>query len=422
MQFFTSAKDLGDWVRHQKTPDEAAKKIIEIVGNSERDIVETCRSMFKGDENASNILFGILAKHNLTREGRNMTNKIIKEAQIIGRDAPLYANMELKVCPKLPYSVGKRLISTYNCRNQCLDSLVLDDDPNRTYCLEALWRRHVMDKFSREFKDKDGKWVGGYINERFQTFKDDGGNQMQLAHGERTRLPRPHQYSTESRLSEGRGEEITFQTASSNKFVKLASVDTKEATKVDQIFSDVIEMKEAGLSDEDIIYKVAEHYNETIQTVAVIHKAATKSLITHSGIVYAHNNSLKKNAQIAQTSLPPKSTVRALQDINVTLLNGQESILPVHSVVVVEPEKFQNKTVFNHEGSKFCLHENTDANTVFEPLDSEHGLIQDAAEELALNEEIPVIGQGNQNVSQNSEFSQPNNSDQAKEEYPITEY
>jgi len=387
MQFFTSAKDLGEWVRHQKTADIASQKIIEIVKNNERDIVETCRSIFEGDENASNVLFGVLAQHNLTREGKNMTNKIIKEAQIIGRDAPLYANMEMKVCPKLPYSVGKRLISTYNCRNQCLDSLVLDDDPTRTYCMEALWRRHVMDKFSREFKDKDGKWVGGYINERFQTFKDDGGNQMQLANGERTRLPRPHQYSTERRLEEARGEKTTDIKASSNQFVKLASVENKKATKVEQIFSDVIEMKEAGLSDEDIIYKTAEHYDETIQKVASIYKMATKSLSRHNGIVYAHNNSLKKNAENLVQSLPPRSTVRSIQDIPISLVNGQQDKLLAGSVVVVEPEKYQGQIVFNFEGQKFLLQENMDANQVFEILDDHQGMIQDAADETGLNEE-----------------------------------
>ena len=219
MKFFTSSNDLKNWVKSFKSADEASLNILEAVGkNEEQDIVQICRSIFDNNSNAD-ILFGILGKHNIV-SGGNMKDKMIKEAQIIGRDAPLYANMDFKVCPKLPFSVGKRMISTYNCRNQCLDSLVFDDDPNRVYCAEALWRRHVMDKFSREFKDKDGKWVGGYINERFQIFRDDGGNNMELAHGERTRKPRPHQYSTERRLEEGRGVKTTDLTASNNQFVK----------------------------------------------------------------------------------------------------------------------------------------------------------------------------------------------------------
>ncbi len=387
MQFFTSPNDLKEWVRHQKTANEAALKCLQVTGQKdEKDIAETCKNIFEGDENASNVLFGILAKYNLTqiREGKNMTDKLVKQAQIIGRDAPLYANMDFKVCPKLPFSVGKRMISTYNCRNQCLDSIVFDDDPNRVYCAEALWRRHVMDKFSREFKNKEGKWVGGYIGERFQIMGDDGGNQMQLAHGERTRLPRPHQYSTESRLSEARGEDLTFHTASSTKMVKLASVETEKPDKVEQMFGDMIEMKEAGLSDEDIICKVADHYKKTIPDVVIVHKMAMKSLKGHDGIIYAHDNSsLKKNAQI---SLPPRSTVRAVQDIPVILLNGQKSTMPMGETAIVEPERFNNRTVFNFDGQKFVLGEMVNETAVFRPLDDDQGMIQEAADEVGLNE------------------------------------
>jgi len=385
MQFFTSANDLKEWVRHQGTADVAAYKCLQVTGSKdEKDILETCKNIFEGDENASNILFGILSKYNLTqiREGK-MTKKIIKEAQMMRQDS-VYGNMDMRICPKLPFSVGKRLISTYNCRHYCLDSMVFDDDPSRVYCAEALWRRHVMDKFAREFKNKEGKWVGGYINERFQTFKDDGGNQMQLAHGERTRLPRPHQYSTESRLSEGRGEELKFNTASSKKFVKLASVEVEKADKTEQMFSDMIEMKEAGLSDEDIICKVADHYKKTIPDVVIVHKIAMKALEGHNGIVYSHDNSsLKKNAQV---SLPPRATVRAVQDVPISLLNGQESVLRMGSIVVVEPEAYQGMTVFNFEGNKFVLHEDANATMLFQPLDDDQGMIQEAADEVGLNE------------------------------------
>ena len=204
MEFFTSPEDLKGWVKTQESPDEAALKIMDIIGkNEEMDIVDTCRAIFEGEQetgvdNASKILFSVLAKHNLTeiKEGK-MNDKLKKEAQIMRQ--PGEYDMPLRICPKLPFSVGKRLISTYNCRHYCLDSVVFDDDPERIYCAEALWRRHVADKFSREWKDKDGKWVGGYINERFQVYKDDGGNQMELANDERTRKPRPHQYSIERR-------------------------------------------------------------------------------------------------------------------------------------------------------------------------------------------------------------------------------
>jgi hypothetical protein len=79
-----------------------------------------------------------------------------------------------------------------------------------------MWRRHVADKFSSDQQDrKTGELYGGYINDRFYKFPDagtpanqdvprDGGNNMRLVPGERTRLPRPHQYSMERRLQEAR--------------------------------------------------------------------------------------------------------------------------------------------------------------------------------------------------------------------------
>jgi len=334
MQFFTSSVDLLSWVRKQKSPDEAANKLLEIVKGNEKDIVDTCSAIYQKEnaEEASSILFKILSKYKITqtREGK-MNDKMIKEAQIIGKDAPLYANMGWKVCPKLIFSVGKRMISEYNCRNQCLDSLVLDDDPNRVYCLEALWRRHVMDKFAREFKNKEGKWVGGYVNERFQVFKDDGGNQMQLAHGERTRLPRPHQYSTERRLSEGRGEETKDIVASSDAMIKTAALEQNDG-KFYQMFNDVLEMREAGLSDEDIIYHVAEHYNEPIPEVAGVYKVAMKMLGRYKSTVYAMDNS--KITKTADGTV----LLRTTRPVNVINTHGSwEDILEVDTALVMLP-------------------------------------------------------------------------------------
>jgi len=395
MQFFTSSNDLGQWVKSFKTPDEASLNIMQVVGKDrEQDIVQTCRSVFEGkDGNAAEILFSILSRYNITREGKNMTNKIIKEAQMMRQDS-VYGDLELKVCPKLPFSVGKRLISTYNCRHYCLDSMVLDDDPNRIYCAEALWRRHVMDKFSREFKDKDGKWVGGYINERFQIFRDDGGNNMQLALGERTRKPRPHQYSTERRLEEGRGEKTTDLTASNNKFVKLASIDTKEPIDdTYKIFDDIIEMKQAGLNDEDIIYKVAEHYSRSILNVASIYKAATKMLSSHGGVVYSHDT--VKMTKTADLSVPDRTTLVSKKDIDiVTVADGQKTVLKIETPVVVVSSQNGQPTLQIVDGpdagKQFRLSNNLDLNTGFGVIeDVQNGNIQDAASEVGLNDEAP---------------------------------
>lgn len=414
MQFFTSPKDLKSWVKSFKTPDEAALNIEGVIGNKEElDIIQSCRSIFNDkDMNASDVLFKILSKYNITqiREGNSkMKNKLVKEAQMMRQDS-VYGDMDLKVCPKLPFSVGKRLISTYNCRHYCLDSMVFDDDPNRIYCAEALWRRHVMDKFSREFKDKDGKWVGGYINERFQVYNDDGGNNMQLANGERTRKPRPHQYSTERRLEEARGEKLTDLTASSNKFIKIASAEIKDEDKHSQetyqIFDDIIEMKEAGLNDEDIIMKVSEHYDKSIIHIAGIHKIATKMVSSHNGTVYSHDNT--KMTKEAQVEMPEKTTLVSKKDIEITNVeDGQKRTLKIETPVVIISNK-NNDAVLQivdgpDVGATFKLNNPSDLHASFETIeDLKNGTIQDAADEVGLNDD--AMDNMNKDINSSDDF------------------
>jgi hypothetical protein len=267
-KFFTSPGDLADWVLEAGSPDKAIDRIGNLPGveaGRRLDIEETVKRIFsKADAaNAAEVLNGILAGAGITEEAVRTAeakadkaqaiddlrksgvitsdehSKMIKEAQIM-RQPGEYV-MPLRFCPKLPkQSAGQGLISTYNCRHYCLDSIVLDDDPERVYCAEAMWRRHVMDKFSREWKDREtGRWVGGYINDRFHVFptagtpanKDVdtmGGNQMELRPDERTRIPRPHQWSTERRLQEqrekGSGYDLTVNTFG-KQVVKKAAAD-----------------------------------------------------------------------------------------------------------------------------------------------------------------------------------------------------
>jgi len=392
MIFFTSSADLEKWVKTQESPDSAAQKIIGVIGEEkQQDIVQTCRSIFeeKDSLSAAKVLYQILSKYNLVeiREG-NMQDKMIKQAQIMRQ--PGEYNMPFRVCPKLPYSVGKRLISTYNCRHYCLDSIVLDDDPDRVYCAESMWRRHVMDKFSREFKDKDGKWVGGYINERFQVFHDDGGNQMELANGERTRKPRPHQFSTERRLEEGRGAETTDLTASSQKIVKIASVNKdKSDDKIYQVFDDILEMTQSGLSDEDIISKTAEHYDMDILSVASIHKMAVTQLKRSSGVAYAYDNSkMTKSAQVTE-NVEGRPTFVTRSDMEV-LANGMKTMLETNTTVVeVGPNKFQI-TSGKDAGKDFSLINEADK-SLLGAMDDIDGMIQEAADETMLNEPIAAV-------------------------------
>ena len=121
MEFFTSPQDLKGWVKSQGSADEAAKKIMEIIGQGEeQDVVDTCQSIFNTEDNhASEVLFEVLARHKLTqiKEGAMKDNKIKRQAQGIYRgEAALYQDMGLRVCPKLPRSVG-RVVNKIHCRD-----------------------------------------------------------------------------------------------------------------------------------------------------------------------------------------------------------------------------------------------------------------------------------------------------------------
>jgi len=70
---------------------------------------------------------------------------------------------------------------------------------------EAIWRGTVMDKYSRPYRDKDGNWVGGYINKRFEVDHNiPETNNYQLKPGQTRRATPPEYGSTESRLQAAR--------------------------------------------------------------------------------------------------------------------------------------------------------------------------------------------------------------------------
>ena len=72
---------------------------------------------------------------------------------------------------------------------------------------ETLWRTHIMDKYSRPYRDKEGNWVGGYIQKRFEVDKNiPEATNIQLKPGQR-RKPRLPEYGlTESRLQDARAK------------------------------------------------------------------------------------------------------------------------------------------------------------------------------------------------------------------------
>jgi len=76
-EYFHNPDDLRAWVRSKDSYDVAAQELMQMIGgdkemsnipNDEQDIVETCQAIYeKEDNNASEVLFGVLAKHNITK-------------------------------------------------------------------------------------------------------------------------------------------------------------------------------------------------------------------------------------------------------------------------------------------------------------------------------------------------------------------
>lgn len=84
--------------------------------------------------------------------------------------------------------------------------LVVDDIWNIDY--ESIWRESIMDKYSRPYKNKDGEWVGGYIEKRFEVDKNiPETNNLQLKPGQKRKPILPEYGNTESRLQSARSEE-----------------------------------------------------------------------------------------------------------------------------------------------------------------------------------------------------------------------
>ena len=72
---------------------------------------------------------------------------------------------------------------------------------------ETLWRTHIMDKYTRPYKDKDGNLVGGYINKRFEVDSNiPEANNIQLKPGQRRKPYLPEYGSTEARLQDARSK------------------------------------------------------------------------------------------------------------------------------------------------------------------------------------------------------------------------
>jgi hypothetical protein len=129
--------------------------------------------------------------------GMNTINKTASSSY------PAYASHgpgENRFCPKI-----RKDVNTFICRNHCLDGLIVDD--HQVLCGEAIWRQSVMDKFSAEYRDKDGNVVGGYLEKRFEIHHDNGGHPALLKPGTRNSPIHEDAWSIEKRMTEMRKTE-----------------------------------------------------------------------------------------------------------------------------------------------------------------------------------------------------------------------
>ena len=92
-EYFQNPEDLEAWVRSRGTSDAAAKELMQMINtdddlseipDDEQDIADTCQAIYDGAEDASQVLFGVLAKHNITTLNKTAQN-LTKSAQNASR-------------------------------------------------------------------------------------------------------------------------------------------------------------------------------------------------------------------------------------------------------------------------------------------------------------------------------------------------
>ncbi len=97
---------------------------------------------------------------------------------------------------------------------------------------EAIWRGNIMDKYNSPYRDKDGNYVGGYINRRFEVNQNvPVGNNLQLAPGTRRRPWMPEYSTIESRMEVSRGNKDKLQDPASFAKISIGPFNLKKKNK-----------------------------------------------------------------------------------------------------------------------------------------------------------------------------------------------
>lgn len=397
--FFTSSKVLLDWIEKEGF-DSSSAKLINILGQEYSTLIqEALTSIFNSekDEKESSVKSFFKIFTDIMNKGANME----KTAQSRDRNGYTRGSRNKWNCcvdnhdANTPWKIAKEKMTGFN--HYRTDDIVFDNDPNHIYSGEAIWRMYVMDKFSSEYQDvKTGKWVGGYINDRFYVYPDggsehnteaprDGGNQLGLPPGVKTMQPRPHQYSTERRLEEARGnktEAIVIE-SSNKKTIKLSSLPQERISNVSyNVLRDTLDMRENGFEYEEMLSHVSDHYDISVSSVAKIDKIAQKLKEKHNNVFYGLNKESQVNSLVSNSSFEVASPTEVLVD-------GQKKTLENNTFVVcINPENLEFQiTEGSDTGTHFTL-ESIDDISNFIHLDEDEHNIQEASHELGLNESL----------------------------------
>ena len=420
--YFNNYRDVGSWIKSRPTPDVAAQELFEVadingidLSKMHASIDEYCKNIHQDNDAESNSrrLFQILAQCGVVNMNDTPNPKMTKEAQT-SRQRNKWNRVVDGFNEGTPWRVCRDKF--YNFTHYYTDAIAFDEDPDHIYSGEALWRKYIMDKFSSDYQDENGNLVGGYLNERFHVFKDagtpanpdvprDGGNKMALGVGERSRKPRPHQYSMERRLEEARGNKTHDITASKfNSLVKLSNKQDKESTRVYEMLKDVMAMKENGEKYENIIKKVANKHNASVLGVAQIIKFANAQAKKHEGMGYVFaqvnqdiNDDLfvpgKKLYNIEPVAvIPLGNQVESLNDIPGNLDVMKKSRLNANSAFIVKEVNplSKHQILCQLEDGSLFIFESAILNAI---RNSPEDFVQDAdikydADELGLTEDV----------------------------------
>lgn len=121
---------------------------------------------------------------------------------------------------------------------------------------EAIWRGNIMDKYYSPYRDKEGNWVGGYIENRFEVDKNIPPlNNYQLKPGEKRKPYVPEYSLTEARLESSRDKMNTERGYEPSESGKV--FNWKEASKKK------VNTKFASISESDISMEIVAANNRS---------------------------------------------------------------------------------------------------------------------------------------------------------------